>query len=180
MIRGSVEPDCPVRALGVTMRGASLLLGSALETFRGNIHGFQIELFERSEIVTKETFRVPGVSDATDAAGVPLSAVVKGAGLVFVSGMPPIDTKNMKLVGGDIARQAELCLDNVKAALEAAGSSLDKVLKVTVYASNSAYYSTINAVYARYFSENPPARTFVTVASWPMEFDIEIECTALA
>jgi 2-iminobutanoate/2-iminopropanoate deaminase len=159
---------------------ARALLGNPLETCRGDINGFGIELRERSEIVTKETFRVPGVSDATDAAGVPLSAAVKGAGLVFVSGMPPIDTENMQLVSGDIARQAELCLDNVKAALEAAGSSMDKVLKVTVYASNSAYYSTINAVYARYFPENPPARTFVTVASWPMEFDIEIECTALA
>jgi reactive intermediate/imine deaminase len=130
--------------------------------------------------MSKETFHVPGVSEAVSGAGVPLSAVVKGAGLVFVSGMPPIDTKNIGFVRGDIARQTETCLDHVKAALEAAGSSLDKVLKVTVYASNSAYYGTINEVYARYFDENPPARTFVTVASWPMEFDIEIECIALA
>ena len=65
------------------------------------------------------------------------------------------------------------------AALEAAGSTLDQVLKVTVYASNSAYFATINEVYAGYFGENPPARTFVTVASWPMEFDVEIECIAV-
>ena len=132
--------------------------------------------------MSKEIFHVPGVSEAVSGAGVPLSAVVKGAGLVFVSGMPPIDTKSKTIgfVRGDIAKQAAACLDNVKAALEAAGSSLDKALKVTVYASNSAYYSTINEVYARYFDENPPARTFVTVASWPMEFDIEIECIALA
>jgi reactive intermediate/imine deaminase len=128
----------------------------------------------------KETFRVPGISEAVDAAGVPLSAVVKGAGLVFVSGMPPIDTRQKRLVGGDVAKQTEICLDNVKAALEAAGSSMDKVLKVTVYASNAAYFGTINKVYARYFAEKPPARTFVTVGSWPMEFDIEIECIALA
>ena len=130
--------------------------------------------------MTKETFHVPGISEAIAGAGVPLSAVVKGAGLVFVSGMPPIDTKNRRLVNGDIGKQTEVCLDNVKAALEAAGSSMDKVLKVTVYASNSAYFSTINKVYARYFSDDPPARTFVTVGSWPMEFDIEIECVALA
>ena len=128
----------------------------------------------------KETFHVPGISEATAGAGVPLSAVVKGAGLVFVSGMPPIDTKNRRLVNGDISKQTEVCLDNVKAALEAAGSSMDKVLKVTVYASNAAYFSTINKVYARVFSDDPPARTFVTVGSWPMEFDIEIECVALA
>jgi 2-iminobutanoate/2-iminopropanoate deaminase len=130
--------------------------------------------------MTKETFHVPGISEAIAGAGVPLSAVVKGAGLVFVSGMPPIDTKNRRLVNGDIGKQTEVCLDNVKAALEAAGSSMDKVLKVTVYASNAAYFSTINKVYARYFSDAPPARTFVTVGSWPMEFDIEIECVALA
>ena len=128
----------------------------------------------------KETFHVPGISEAVAGAGVPLSAVVKGAGLVFVSGMPPIDTKNRRLVNGDISKQTEVWLDNVKAALDAAGSSMDKVLKVTVYASNSAYFSTINKVYARYFSDDPPARTFVTVGSWPMEFDIEIECVALA
>ena len=128
----------------------------------------------------KETFHVPGISEAIAGAGVPLSAVVKGAGLVFVSGMPPIDTKNRRLVNGDIGKQTEVCLDNVKAALEAAGSSMEKVLKVTVYASNAAYFSTINKVYARYFSDAPPARTFVTVGSWPMEFDIEIECVALA
>ena len=128
----------------------------------------------------KETIHVPGISEVIAGAGVPLSAVVKGAGLVFVSGMPPIDAKNKRLVNGDIGKQTEVCLDNVKAALEAAGSSMDKVLKVTVYASNSAYFSTINKVYALYFSDDPPARTFVTVGSWPMEFDIEIECVALA
>jgi reactive intermediate/imine deaminase len=130
--------------------------------------------------MSKETFHVPGVSEAIASAGVPLTPVVKGAGLVFVSGMPPIDTVKGELAHGDIARQTALCLDNVKAALEAAGSTLDKVLKVTVYASNSAYFSTINQVYAGYFDKDPPARTFVTVASWPMEFDIEIECVALA
>jgi reactive intermediate/imine deaminase len=130
--------------------------------------------------MSKETFYVPGVSEAVSGAGVPLSPVVKGAGLVFVSGMPPIDTEKGELASGDIARQTELCLENVKAALEAAGSTLDKVLKVTVYACNSAYFPTINQVYARYFPENLPARTFVTVASWPLEFDVEIECIALA
>jgi 2-iminobutanoate/2-iminopropanoate deaminase len=130
--------------------------------------------------MNKQTFRVPGISAVIDKAGVPLSAVVKGAGLVFVSGMPPIEADSQRIVQGDIARQTEVCLDNVKAALEAAGSSLDKALKVTIYASNAAYYSTINKVYARYFSQDAPARTFVAVASWPMEFDIEIECVALA
>jgi reactive intermediate/imine deaminase len=130
--------------------------------------------------MTKEVVRVPVMSEALEKAGIPLSAAISAGGFVFVSGTPPIDPKTGTLVPGDIATQAEACLEGLKATLEAAGSSLAKVVKVTVYASNSAYYGTINTVYARYFPKEPPARTFVTVASWPMEFDIEIECTALA
>ena len=129
--------------------------------------------------MTREVVRVPGISQALEKAGVPLSAAIKAGGLVFVSGTPPIDLETGALVSGDIAKQTETCLEGLKASLEAAGSSLAKVVKVTIYASNSAYYGTINKVYARYFPNEPPARTFVTVASWPMEFDIEIDCTAI-
>jgi len=130
--------------------------------------------------MTKEIIRVGKISEAVEKAGVPLSAAVKANGFVFVSGTPPIDLETGQLVRGDIVVQTEACMKGLEAALEAAGSSLEKVVKVTIYASNSAYYRTINEVYARYFKLEPPARTFVTVGSWPMEFDIEIECTALA
>ena len=128
----------------------------------------------------KETVRVSPISEAIEKANVPLSVAVKANGFVFVSGMPPIDRATGSMVRGDMAAQTEACLENVKAALEAAGSSLDKVVKVTIYAANAAYYATINRAYARYFPADPPARTFVAVASWPMEFDVEIECVALA
>ena len=130
--------------------------------------------------MTKETFRVGKISEALEKMNVPLSPVVKGGGFVFVSGMPPLDVTTGELVRGDIVKQTELSLECVKAALEAAGSSLDKVVKVTIYIANSAYFPTVNKIYARYFSHNPPARTFATVGSWPWEFDIEIECIALA
>jgi reactive intermediate/imine deaminase len=128
----------------------------------------------------KETVRVSPISEMIEKAKVPLSAAVKANGFVFVSGMPPFDHATGGMVRGDMAAQTEACLENVKTALEAAGSSLDKVVKVTVYAVNAAHYATINRAYARYFPVDPPARTFVAVASWPMEFDIEIECVALA
>jgi enamine deaminase RidA (YjgF/YER057c/UK114 family) len=97
-----------------------------------------------------------------------------------VSGLPGFDMKAGKLLRGDIEAQTEASLAAVKLALETAGSSLEKVVKAVVYISNAAYFPTVNRIYARYFPDKPPARTFVAVGSWPLEFDIEIDCIALA
>ena len=128
----------------------------------------------------KEVIEVPVLSDAVRALGVPLSLVTRAAGQVFVSGTPPFDVLTGKLVKGDIETQTEASLKALKHCLEAAGTSLDNVVMVRIYAVNSGFYNAINRVYARHFPENPPSRTFVAVASWPMEFDIEIECVAVA
>ncbi len=128
----------------------------------------------------KEIIKVTPISERFANGKVPLSPAVKANGFVFVSGLPPLDRETGEVVKGDISAQTELSLENVKAALEAAGSSLEKVVKVTIYIANAAYFPTVNAIYSRYFSKNPPARTFVAVGSWPLEFDIEIECIALA
>jgi len=130
--------------------------------------------------VEKEIIRVSPISEALAKGKVPLSPAVKANGFVFVSGLPPLDLKTGELIKGDISAQTELSLENVKATLEAAGSSLEKVVKATIYIANAAYFPTVNAIYAGYFPHDPPARTFVTVGSWPWEFDIEIECIALA
>ena len=127
----------------------------------------------------KEIVEVPVLSAAVRALGVPLSLVTKAAGLVFVSGTPPLDISTGRLVKGDIETQTEASLKALKHCLEAAGTSLDNVVMVRIYAVNSGFYNAINRVYARHFPENPPSRTFVPVASWPMEFDIEIECVAV-
>lgn len=127
----------------------------------------------------KQIIEVPVLSAAVRALGVPLTLVTKGAGQVFVSGMPPLDLTTGKLVKGDIEVQTEASLKALRHCLEAAGSSLENVVMVRIYAANAGFYSAINRVYARHFSENPPSRTFVPVASWPMEFDIEIECVAV-
>jgi reactive intermediate/imine deaminase len=130
--------------------------------------------------VAKEIIEVPVLSEFVRKAGVPLSLVTRANGLVYVSGMPPLDPATGQLVRGDIETQTEASLKAVKFCLETAGTSLERVVMARVYAANAGFYGAINRVYARYFPKDPPSRTFVPVAAWPMEFDIEIECTALA
>jgi 2-iminobutanoate/2-iminopropanoate deaminase len=110
---------------------------------------------------------------------IPLSAATSGNGFVFVSGLPSFDWNTGELVKGDIASQTRGAMENVRKALEEAGSSLDLVLKATILCSNVAYFKIINEIYGEYFPKDPPARSFITVGSWPMEFDIEIEAIAL-
>lgn len=128
---------------------------------------------------TKEILYVPGISDGLVAHKVPLSAAVRANGFIFVSGMPPMDPHTGRILGGDIAHQTRSSIEAVRHILESAGSSLDKVVSVRIYCSNSGHFNAVNEVYREYFSEGPPARTFVAVGSWPMSFDIEIECVAL-
>jgi 2-iminobutanoate/2-iminopropanoate deaminase len=130
--------------------------------------------------MSKQVVEVPVLSDVVRKFGIPLSVVTKANGMVYVSGTPPFDVKTGQLVRGDIEIQTEASLRALQHCLEAAGSSLDKVVMVRVYAVNSGFYSAINKVYARFFPKDPPSRTFVPVASWPMEFDLEIECIAVA
>ncbi|MER9351932.1 RidA family protein [Mesorhizobium sp. M0514] len=128
----------------------------------------------------KEVIEVPVMSAKVRALGLPCSTAVRANGFVFISATPPVDMVTGEMVRGDIETQTEASLKALKHCLEAAGTSLENVVMVRIYAVNSGFYNAINRVYSRYFSVNPPARSFVPVASWPMEFDIEIECVAVA
>ena len=128
----------------------------------------------------KEIIEVPVLSEAVRKIGLPLSLVTRGQGLVFVSGTPPLDLATGGLVKGDIEVQTDASLKALKHCLAAAGTTMESILMVRIYAANAGFYGAINRVYARHFPANPPARTFVPVASWPMEFDIEIEAVAVA
>ncbi len=130
--------------------------------------------------MSKEIVEVPILSDGVRKVGVPLSMVTKANGFVFVSGTPPFNLEEGGFVKGDIEVQTEASLRALQHCLESAGTSLDKVVMVRIYAANAGFYGAINRVYARFFPKDPPSRTFVPVASWPMEFDIEIECIAVA
>ena len=99
-------------------------------------------------------------------------------GMAYLSGQIPLDPATGQLVAGDIAAQTERVLENLKAVLEAAGSSLDKVLKTTVFLADMADFPTMNEVYASYFTGTPPARSTIQAARLPRDARVEIDCIA--
>jgi 2-iminobutanoate/2-iminopropanoate deaminase len=109
----------------------------------------------------------------------PYSLGVVGSGkFLFVSGMTPFDPATGKIEGGNIARQTELVLENVKNVLSAGGASLSSVVSCRVYLSNLTpeSFKEMNEVYARYFGDSKPARA--TIGAQLLGFDVEIECVA--
>jgi 2-iminobutanoate/2-iminopropanoate deaminase len=108
----------------------------------------------------------------------PYSQAVVHNGLAYLSGQIPLDPASGQLVEGDIAVQTERVLDNLRAVLEAAGSSLDRVLKTTVFLRDMSDFPRMNEVYARYFASNPPARSTVQAARLPRDVSVEIDCIA--
>ena len=116
-------------------------------------------------------------SQAPTAIG-PYSQAIRSGGLLFVSGQIPINPASGELVGGDISLQTEHVLKNLGAILEAAGSSLARVLKTTVYLRNLGEFGKMNEAYARFFGECPPARATVEVARLPRDVAVEIDAIA--
>ncbi len=110
----------------------------------------------------------------------PYSQATQHNGIVYLSGQIPLDPATMQIVEGDIAVQTERVMENLKAVLEAAGSSFGQVLKTTVYLKDMGEFAKMNEVYGRYFTENPPARATVEVARLPRDVRVEIECVAIA
>lgn len=124
--------------------------------------------------MTKE---IISTKDAPAALG-PYSQAVRVGGFVFTAGQVAIDPASGKLLEDDITVQTEQVLKNLTAVLTAAGSSLDNVVKCTVFLKDMGEFAAMNAVYGRYFSENPPARSAVQAAALPLNARVEIEAVA--
>ena len=108
----------------------------------------------------------------------PYSQAIVSNGFLFASGQIPLDPATGALTEGGIAEQTTRVLDNLKAVLEASGSSLANVVKTTVYLKDMAEFAAMNEVYARYFTGDAPARATVEVARLPKDVRVEIDCIA--
>ena len=109
----------------------------------------------------------------------PYSQGIRVGNLVFTAGQLGLDPATGKLVEGGIKAQTRQALTNVKAVLEAAGASLDNVVKVTVFMANMDEFADMNGVYTEFFAANPPGRSAVQVARLPLGGQVEIEAVAV-
>jgi len=109
----------------------------------------------------------------------PYSQAVRANGFVFLSGQIALDPNTQQVVEGSAAVQVERVLENLKGVVEAAGSSLSRVVKTTVFLADMNDFSAVNEVYARYFVSNPPARSTVEVSKLPRNVRVEIDLIAL-
>lgn len=108
----------------------------------------------------------------------PYSQAIVMGGFVFASGQIPLDPKTGEFVAGGITEQTDQVLRNLSAVLEAAGTSLDRAVKTTVYLVEMSDFAAMNEVYARYFGAEPPARSTVQAARLPRDARVEIDIIA--
>ena len=122
--------------------------------------------------------RVVSAQGAPAAIG-PYSQAIEAGGFIFVSGQLPLDPVAGRIVDDDVGRQTRRSIENLAAILEAAGSSLDDVVKASVFLRNMDDFAAMNEVYAEFFSKSPPARAAVQVARLPLDARVEIEAVAV-
>ena len=126
-----------------------------------------------------ESIRTIVTTDKAPGAIGPYSQAVKTDAMVFVSGQLALEPATGNLVTGDIKSETRQAMQNLKSVLEAAGSSLEKVVKTTLFIKEMGDFPVINEVYGEFFQNNPPARACVEVARLPKDANFEIEAIGL-
>jgi len=109
----------------------------------------------------------------------PYSQAIQAGNFLFLSGQIPLDPKTGELVKGDIRKQTQRVLENIKGILESQGLGMENVVKVTIFLKDIGNFNQVNEVYATYFPSSPPARSTVEVSKLPRNADIEIEAIAV-
>ncbi|KAJ3574609.1 hypothetical protein NP233_g1644 [Leucocoprinus birnbaumii] len=130
-----------------------------------------------TKVTTHESLGIVSTAEAPAAIG-PYSQAIKVGSLVFCSGCIPLNPETMQIVSGGVEAQAQQALDNLKAVVEASGSELGKVAKVTVFLKNMDDFVTVNGIYANFFGDHKPARSAVEVARLPKDVLVEVEAIA--
>ena len=120
------------------------------------------------------------VADPTPLTGLPFSAAIRSGNLIFVSGQIGNVPGTRTLVPGGVAAETRQAMENIRRVLEAAGSSMSRVVKCTVFLADIADYSAINQVYATFFPDDPPARSTLSSPGLAMGARIEVECIAVS
>jgi 2-iminobutanoate/2-iminopropanoate deaminase len=128
--------------------------------------------------MSREIIRVEPLSSYLERYKAPASVMTRHGNTLYVSGLPPFDPATGAIVRAPIERQTELVLEQLKLCMETVGSSLENILKCTVYCTSVEMFPAVNGVYAKFFPKDPPARMFVNVLAHPGPFDIEIDCVA--
>lgn len=108
----------------------------------------------------------------------PYSQGVRAGGFIFISGQIPLDPTSGEVVNGDVAQQTDRVMRNIRAILDDSGGTLEDVVKTTIFLADMNDFATVNEVYGRYFSSEPPARATVQVARLPKDVKVEIEAVA--
>lgn len=109
----------------------------------------------------------------------PYSQAIRANGLIFVSGQTPIDPATQQLISGTVAEQTERVLRNIEAILKQAGSGMAKVVRCGVFLKDMNDFAAMNEVYARFFPNDPPARSTIQAARLPKDCQVEIDAIAL-
>jgi 2-iminobutanoate/2-iminopropanoate deaminase len=120
---------------------------------------------------TRETVHAPGAPPAIG----PYSHAVRAGELLFCSGQIPLDPATGEIVGATAAEQARRCLESLRAVCDAAGASLERAVRMTVYMTDLAAFAEVNEVYGSFFGEDPPARVAIGVAALPRGAQVEID-----
>jgi 2-iminobutanoate/2-iminopropanoate deaminase len=124
---------------------------------------------------TKEVISTEGAPKAIG----PYSQAIRAGGLLFTSGQVAIDPATQQVIAGDVSAQTDRVLKNLSAILQASGSTMEQVLRCTVFLKNMGDFAAMNEVYGKYFKESPPARSTVEVARLPKDVLVEIDVIAL-
>jgi 2-iminobutanoate/2-iminopropanoate deaminase len=119
----------------------------------------------------RETVQAPGAPPAIG----PYSHAVRAGELLFCSGQIPLDPATGEIVGASAAEQARRCLESLRAVCDAAGASLERAVRMTVYMTDLAAFAEVNEVYGSFFGEDPPARVAIGVAALPRGAQVEID-----